>query len=169
MKFWPVTCAALKSDITPLFSRFVEKRVSACFLAHPLCAKRRRGGLMFCRCFTFIINFFSRFCQTNYLNSYRADLHEICTFGRTFAVDERSGVIFSISQGTLPWQPILWAKSSSNTHVVVRVTFARAAPPAYDEKGNCYTGHRQTNYLIRRMQANQLINKLAIISMRLEG
>jgi len=49
---------------------------------------------MFCKCFTFIINFFRDFCQTNYLNSYRADLHEICTFGRTFAVDERSGVIF---------------------------------------------------------------------------
>jgi len=41
-------------------------------------------------------------------------------------VDERSEV-FSIPQWTLPWQPILWAKSTSNTHLLVRMTFARAA------------------------------------------
>jgi len=37
---------------------------------------------------------------------------------------------FSIPQGTLPRQPILWAKSTSIPHLVVRMTFARAAPPA---------------------------------------
>jgi len=47
------------------------------------------------------------FCQTNYLNIYSTDLHEICSIGRTLAVDERPEVIFSIPQGTLPWQPIL--------------------------------------------------------------
>ena len=36
------------------------------------------------------------------------------------------------------WQPILWTKSSSNTDVVVRVTFAEAAPPAYVKKISCY-------------------------------
>jgi len=41
-------------------------------------------------------------------------------------------------------------------YLVVRMTFARAAPPAYDKKGNCYAGRRQTNYLIRRTQANHL-------------
>ena len=44
--------------------------------------------------------------------------------------------------------------------------FARAAPPAYAKKGNCYAGRRQTNYPIRWTQANQLSNKLTIINMR---
>jgi len=85
------------------------------------------------------------------------------------AVDERSGVIFSIRQGTLPWQQILWAKSTSSPHLVVRMTFAMAAPPAHDKKGNCYAERRQTNYLIRWTHANQLSNKLTIINMRLQG
>jgi len=63
---------------------------------------------------------------------------------------------FSISYGTLSWQPILRAKSTSNPHLVVRVTFARAALPAYDKKGYCNAGRKQTNYLIRWTQANQL-------------
>jgi len=42
--------------------------------------------------------------------------------------------LFFKSPGTLPWQPILWAKSTSNPHLVARMTFARAAPPAYDKK-----------------------------------
>ena len=37
---------------------------------------------------------------SNYLNIYRTDLCEICRIGRTLAVDKRSGVIFSSSQGT---------------------------------------------------------------------
>ena len=52
---------------------------------------------------------------------------------------------------------------------LVRVSFARASPPAYDKKGSCYAGRRQTNYLIRWTQANQLSNKLTIINRRLEG
>ena len=33
--------------------------------------------------------------------------------------------------------------------LVVRMTFARAAQPAFDNKGNCYAGRGQTNYLIK--------------------
>jgi len=66
----------------------------------------------------FFIILISDFFQTNYLNIYRTDLHEICRTGRIWAVDERSEVIFSISQGTLPWQLILYAKSISNPHLV---------------------------------------------------
>jgi len=105
----------------------------------------------------------SDFFHTNYLNIHRTDLHKICWIGRTLAVDERSDVIFlSIPRGTLPWQPIFWTKSTSIPHIVVRTTFARAAPPAYDKKGSCYAGHRQTNYLMQWTQANQLTdnNKL---------
>jgi len=51
---------------------------------------------------------------------------------------------------------------SSNPHLVVRVTFVRAAPKG-DKKVNCYTGRRQTNYLIRWTQENQLSDKLTII------
>jgi len=69
--------------------------------------------------------------------------------------------LFSIPQGTLPWQPILWAKSTSNTHFVVRMTFARAAPPAYDKKGNCCAGRTQTNYLIRWTRSSGVAGPLA--------
>jgi len=48
-------------------------------------------------------------------------------------------------------------------HLAVRMTFARAAPPAYDKKGNCYAERRQTNYLTRWTQANQLTDQLTII------
>jgi len=44
-------------------------------------------------------NIFSDFCLTNYLNFYVTDLHEICSIGRTLAIDERSEVIFSIPWG----------------------------------------------------------------------
>ena len=49
-------------------------------------------------------------------------------------------------------------KSTSIPHLVVRVAFGRAAPPAYDKKGGAIVmqGAGQTNYLIRWMQANQL-------------
>ena len=77
-----------------------------------------RGGLVFAVVF-------NDFCQTNYLNIYRADLHKICTFGRTLTVDEGSEVIFWITKGTLPWKPILWVKSTSIPYLVVRMTFAR--------------------------------------------
>ena len=84
-------------------------------------------------------------------------------------MDERSEVIFSIPQGTLPWQPMLSAESTSIPHLVVRMTFARAAPPAYDKKGNCYAGRRQTNYLTRWTHANQLTDQLTIINRRRGG
>jgi len=40
---------------------------------------------------------FSDFFQTNYLNIYRTDLHEIYRIDRILAVDQRSKVILSIS------------------------------------------------------------------------
>jgi len=66
-------------------------------------------------------------------------------------------VIFSISQGMLPLQPFFGAKSTSNTHLVVRMTFARAAPPANDKKGNCYALRRQKK-LTDSMEAGEPIN-----------
>jgi len=39
-----------------------------------------------------------------------------------------------------------------------RTTFARAALPAY-ENGNCHAGRRQTNYMIRWTQANELTDQ----------
>jgi len=117
--------------------------------------------------FSFLNNILVISFKTNYLSICWTDLHEICRIGRNLAVDERPEVSCSISQGTLPWQPILWAKSTSNPHLVVRVTFATAAPPAYDKKS------RRTNYMIKRTQANllsnKLSNKLAIIDSRLKG
>jgi len=39
-------------------------------------------------------------------------LHQIFRSGRHVGVDVQSGIGFRISQGTLPWQPILGAKSA---------------------------------------------------------
>ena len=66
-------------------------------------------------CFAVVSKYFSDFCQTNYLDICQTDLHEIYRICRTLVVDERFVVIASIPHGTLPWQPILWAKSHSNT------------------------------------------------------
>ena len=41
--------------------------------------------------------------QTHYLKVYRTDLHQICTIGRTMAVDTQSEISFSIPQGTRTW------------------------------------------------------------------
>jgi len=64
--------------------------------------------------FAVVFFFFNEICQPNNLNVYQTDLHQNCTVGRTTAVDERPEVILSIPQKTLPWQPILWAKSRPN-------------------------------------------------------
>jgi len=58
-------------------------------------------------------------------------------------------------------------KIDLQSHLVVRVTFARAAPPAYDKRGSYYAGRRQTNHVIRWTQANQSNNKVTIINRRL--
>jgi len=136
-------------------------------LAHPLGAKSGREGLMFCCCCFYTFN---DFYKTNYLNIYR-----ISIFARFAGLVELwtqmndLKLFFSISQGTLRWQQILWAKSTSNPHLVLRMAFARAAPPAYNKKGNCHAGRRQTNYLIRWTQENQLSNRLTMMNRRLEG
>jgi len=56
--------------------------------------------------------------QSNYLKIYR----QIFRVGRTIAVDDRSEISFSITQRTLPWQPICvvlhgcrWAQAASGT------------------------------------------------------
>jgi len=133
-------------------------------LVHPLCAKRRRGGFMFCWCFIFLYIFID-FCQTSYLNIYRTDLHGICSIGRTLTADERPEVIFDPSRDVTVATNFV-DKSTCIPHLVVRMTFARAAPPAYDKNGNCYPGRMQTYYIIRWTQANQLSNKLSITSRR---
>jgi len=61
---------------------------SSDLLARPLCAKRRRGRLIFCWCFVIFFTQFSDICQTNYLNIYWTDLHEIFTIDRTLVVGE---------------------------------------------------------------------------------
>jgi len=74
-------------------------------------------------------------------------------------------LFFSVPQGTLRGNQI-----NLQYTPVVRMTFARAAPPAYDKKGNRYAGRRQTNYLIRGTQANHLTDQLTIkITRRREG
>jgi len=103
----------------------------------------------------------------------RTDLHEICRIGRTLDADERSDVIFfDLSREVAAATNFVGKidlQSSQNPHTVVRVTFARAASPTYDKKDSCYAKRRQTNYLIRWTQANQLSNKLTTINRRFEG
>jgi len=62
-------------------------------------------------------------------------------------------LFFSIVQGTLLWQPNMWAKSTSIPHLVVRMTFARAAPPAYDK-----TGRARANKLPDFVDAGEPLN-----------
>jgi len=137
--------------------------------AHPICAIRRRGGLMFC-CFFYKFNNISVIfvrpiisTSTGPIFTEFAGLVEL----RPQMNDRK--LFFSIPQGTLPWQPIFWAKSTFNTHLIVRMTFARAAPPAYDLKRHCCAGRMQTNYLTRWTQANQLIKQIKITNRRRGG
>ena len=46
------------------------------------------------------------------LQNYKTDLHQIFRNGRHVGVDVKSGIVFPIGQGTLPWQPTLGAKSA---------------------------------------------------------
>jgi len=108
---------------------------------------------------------FIDFCQTSYLNIYGTDLHGICMIGRILAADERPEVIFDPSRDVTVATNFV-DKSTCIPHLVVRMTFARAAPPAYDKNGSCYAGRMQTYYIIRWTQANQLSNKLSITSRR---
>ena len=71
---------------------------------------------------------FSDFC----LNIYRTDLREICTIGRTFAVDERTEVIFFDSSRDVA----VATNFVDRIDLVVRMTFARAATSAYDKEGS---------------------------------
>ena len=121
--------------------------------------------------------YFSDFCQTNYyVNIYRTDLHEICRIGRTLVVGERPEVIFFDSLRNVAVASNFVGKNNNSNlwpvpvcvcvsvcHAVC-MRFAMAAPPAYDKKGNCYTGRWQINDLIRWTQANQLTDQLTIIN-----
>jgi len=109
--------------------------------------------IMFCCCFIFI-QFLVISVRPVISTSTGPSFTKFAGLVEVWANDLK--LCFSISYGTLSWQPILRAKSTSNPHLVVRVTFARAAPPAYDKKGYCNAGRKQTNYLIRWTQANQL-------------
>ena len=106
---------------------------------------------MFCWCFISLKIFFTDFCQSNYLNivTIFAGLAEL------LVVDEQSGVIFLSING--PNRP---PYSTCCSQLELRMTFARAAPPAHDNKGNCCAGRKQTNYLTRWTQANQLTDQL---------
>ena len=74
----------------------------------------------------------SAFCQTNYLNIYRTDLHEICTIVRPLAVDELFEVIF--------FDP--------SRHVAVATNFVGKIDLQYlpcSSHDICYADSRQTN------------------------
>jgi len=122
---------------------------------------------MFYWCFIYFY-IFSDFCQTNYLDICQTDLREICRIGRTLDVDGGSEVIFfDPSRDVAVATNFVGKIDLQSTPCVVRMIFARAAPPAYDKKGNCCSGRRQTNYLPDSWtQENQLNNKLIIINGR---
>jgi len=72
---------------------------------------------MFCFCYFF--SFFNDHLEERDLEKYKIDLHHIFRGARHVGVDVQSGIGFAIGQRTLPWQPILGAKSAeiSNTAV----------------------------------------------------
>ena len=76
------------------------------------------GGLSKCSCFClFLLTILSDLLSEH----LRTDLYPSCRDGRTMAVDKPPEVSFLIPEGTLPWQPILWAKLSSSLHILTRV------------------------------------------------
>jgi len=117
------------------------------------------------------------------LSQYQqTDLREICRICRSLVVDERSKVIFFDPSRDVTVVPILWTKSISFPRLVVRMTFARSAPPSRSRDGVLLievfysyrsvsatyahlmhaVGRMQINYLIRWMQASQLADELTI-------
>jgi len=56
--------------------------------------------------------FFNNRCEQRDLGNYKTDLHQIFRGGSHIGVDVQSDIGFRIGQGTLPWQPILGAKSA---------------------------------------------------------
>lgn len=140
--YWYVECSVGKPSQKLLrmsLITFISTAISfVCFLARPGCLR-----------FYLFLTILS-----DQLSQYLLDRSSpICRADRTMAVDERSKVCFSIPQKTLPWQLILWSKSRPKSHTVVHVTFAKVA---YDKKCKCGARRRQTNYLIRWTQTNQL-------------
>ena len=69
-----------------------------------------RYRLMLCFCHLF--HLFNDCLEQRDLGNYKTDLHLIFRDGRHVVVDVHSGIDFPIGQGTLPWQPILCAKSA---------------------------------------------------------
>jgi len=84
----------------------------AALLARQASASR----LILCRCYTFLFFLFKIFLNEllaqRDLRNYKTDLHQLFRNGRHVGVDVHSGIGFAIGQGTLPWQPILSAKSA---------------------------------------------------------
>jgi len=56
--------------------------------------------------------FFNDLWEQRDLGNYKTDLHQIFRGGSDIGVDVQSDIGFQIGQGTLPWQPILGAKSA---------------------------------------------------------
>jgi len=92
---------------TFLISMITCHDISLLFTRPPVLREAQTWRVYVLLTFSFIL--FNDFCQTNYLNIYRTNLHQLCRHGRTTAVDERSEVSFSITQGTSSLQPILFA------------------------------------------------------------
>ena len=76
------------------------------------------------------------FCQTNYLNIF----HEIYMIGRTSAADERHEVIFFYLLRKVAVATNFVGKIDLHSNLVVRMTFARAAPPAYEKRAIAMQG-----------------------------
>jgi len=106
------------------------------------------------------------YIETKYLNIYWTDPHEIYGFCTTLAVDQRSEVIFFDPSIDVAVATSFVGKIDLQYSPIVRMTFARAAPRAYNKKRNCCAGRRQTNYLTRWTQANQLTDQLTVINRR---
>jgi len=62
--------------------------------------------------FIFLFLLFNDRLEQKDLRMYQTDLHQISRVGRHVAVDVQSGIGFAITEGTLPWQPVLGAKSA---------------------------------------------------------
>jgi len=78
------------------------------FLFSPL--GKLGGRAIYFACVNFFLSLFSFFIdrsENNYLRICWTDFRNLFTNESVLGADDRFGPLFPISQGTLPWQPIL--------------------------------------------------------------
>jgi len=90
-RLFPCLTASVTRDKGDASSTYWEIPQCLTFLVRPL------RQALFCCCFLFIFN---NSFQSNYVNIYRIEFRQVCTVGRTMAVDAQSELVFRSLKGS---------------------------------------------------------------------